>query len=233
MARTAQMVRAEPAPSRTEQQTPSQAFAPPISSTYWSRHLDSTSLGGRLTIQREHLGLKQEEVAARIGVARTAYSQYETRIVVPSLAKIIKLAEALETTPEWIAFGVGERVSMPELAYDIPSKGWVQVNVCALNPQWVKQHLPDIDQKTLCAVRLPNSVGGLDADDIAIVQREVKITDKRQEFLYVMGADVLVGDLKRVKEGIEVFIEKSSETVNARNVKVLGRMVGHMALSIA
>lgn len=230
MARAAERVRAEPAPQRTETQAPTPAFPHQISSTYWSRHMDTTTLGGRMTIQREHLGLRQDQVAELIGVARTAYSQYETRTVVPNLAKIIALAEALQTTPEWLAFGVGERSSMPELTYDVPSKSWTQVNVCALNPQWLKQHLPNIDLKTLCTVRLPDAVAGMNADDIAIVQRDVKVTDKRQEFLYVMGADILVGDLQRTKEGIEVFMGKASEKVHPRNLKVLGLVVGHISL---
>lgn len=230
MARAAERIRAEPAPQAIETPAPTPAFAHQISSTFWSRHMDASTPGGRMTIQREHLGLRQDEVAAMIGVARTAYSQYETRIVVPTVAKFQLLAVALQTTPEWLAFGVGERSSMPELTYDIPSKSWSQVNVCALNPHWLKQHLPNIDLKTLCTVRLPDAVAGMNADDIAIVQREVKITDKREEFLYVMGVNILVGELRRTKEGIEVFMEDTSETVNPRNIKMLGRMVGHIAL---
>lgn len=52
---------------------------------------------------REYLNLSQEEVARKIGVSQSAYSQYETAEK-PRKATRIKVAEALGVKPELLDF---------------------------------------------------------------------------------------------------------------------------------
>jgi transcriptional regulator with XRE-family HTH domain len=59
-----------------------------------------TEIGDRLRSRREYLGLTQQDVAARLGVSRVAYTQYETGrnemavTDLPRLGVILKVAPA-------------------------------------------------------------------------------------------------------------------------------------------
>ena len=56
-------------------------------------------LGKRLRAQRAALGLKQDELAARLFVTRQTISNYERGLSEPDLDMLRRLAEALETEP--------------------------------------------------------------------------------------------------------------------------------------
>jgi putative transcriptional regulator len=50
--------------------------------------------------QRLKIGLKQSEVAQRLGIAESSYQNYERGRVNPSVQRAIELAKALECTVE-------------------------------------------------------------------------------------------------------------------------------------
>lgn len=54
----------------------------------------------RLKEQRISLGLKQREVAERIGISQSEYQAYEADKRVPNARFAIRFADALETTVE-------------------------------------------------------------------------------------------------------------------------------------
>ena len=56
-------------------------------------------LGKRLRARRAALGLKQDELAARLFVTRQTISNYERGLSEPDLDMLRRLAEALETEP--------------------------------------------------------------------------------------------------------------------------------------
>lgn len=49
---------------------------------------------------REHLGLTQEQVAAKVGVSRQAYTQMEAKGARPRRITLLKIAAALDVQPE-------------------------------------------------------------------------------------------------------------------------------------
>lgn len=61
-------------------------------------HLPETTLGGRLRRAREAAGLTREEVAVRSGLGFQSISSYELGRVTPSLASLVAVAEACNTT---------------------------------------------------------------------------------------------------------------------------------------
>lgn len=67
--------------------------------------LDYSFIGKRIAQRRKELGLKQSEVCERAGINDKYLSCIERSTSIPSLEVIIRLALALDTTPD--AFLVG------------------------------------------------------------------------------------------------------------------------------
>jgi DNA-binding XRE family transcriptional regulator len=66
---------------------------------------DSTSVGGRLRLTREVLGLTQAEFADYCDIARNTYNQYEQGRNVPQLQLAIRLSDTFHLTLDWIYRG--------------------------------------------------------------------------------------------------------------------------------
>lgn len=68
------------------------------------------SIGARIRGLREGMGINQSELARKAKVNQTTLSRYELDIVPnPRAPILLKLAAALETTPEYILNGHGPR----------------------------------------------------------------------------------------------------------------------------
>ena len=62
--------------------------------------LDYAEIGKRIARRRKELGLKQAEVCARAGINDKYLSCIERATSIPSLDVVIRLAHALDTTPD-------------------------------------------------------------------------------------------------------------------------------------
>ena len=67
--------------------------------------LDYSQIGKRLAQRRKELGLKQTEVCERAGINDKYLSCIERATSIPSLEVIMKLALALDTTPDTFLTG--------------------------------------------------------------------------------------------------------------------------------
>ena len=67
--------------------------------------LDYSMIGKRIARRRKQLGLKQAEVEALAGIGDKDLSNIERAVSIPSIEVIMRLAVALDTTPD--AFLVG------------------------------------------------------------------------------------------------------------------------------
>ena len=65
-----------------------------------SRLLASEEIGKRIARRRKELGLKQVEVCERAGINDKYLSSIERAVSIPSLEVVIRLALALDTTPD-------------------------------------------------------------------------------------------------------------------------------------
>lgn len=61
--------------------------------------------GGRIKERRQQLGLKQNQLARKIDIAATNISMWESGTTSPKGENLIRLANALKVTPEWILYG--------------------------------------------------------------------------------------------------------------------------------
>ena len=67
--------------------------------------LDYTQIGKRIARRRKELGLKQVEVCYRAGINDNYLSAIERATSIPSLEVVMKLALALDTTPDTFLTG--------------------------------------------------------------------------------------------------------------------------------
>ena len=67
--------------------------------------LDYSQIGKRIAQRRKELGLKQVEVCERAGINDKYLSCIERATSIPSLEVVMKLALALETTPDTFLIG--------------------------------------------------------------------------------------------------------------------------------
>lgn len=79
------------------------------------------SLGARMRALRQARGMSQIELAERIGRHQTAIGPYERDEYAPPRQVVERIAEALDTTPEFLLFGRDpRRTSLPLLGRLIP-----------------------------------------------------------------------------------------------------------------
>lgn len=79
---------------------------------------DPNTIGGRIRVGRDRLGISQSELGRRIGVEGTTVWRYEKNRIEPSADVLVKLAAALDCSESWIMTGAERRVDMdlrPEL----------------------------------------------------------------------------------------------------------------------
>ncbi len=67
--------------------------------------LDYTEIGKRIALRRKELGLKQAEVCERAGINDKYLSCIERATSIPSLEVVMRLALALDTTPDTFLTG--------------------------------------------------------------------------------------------------------------------------------
>lgn len=74
----------------------------------------SKEIGKRIKLLRKKKGLKQDELAAAIGLSPSAVSNYEQGTRVPKEDTLKALVEVLDSTPDYILWGI-ESSSRPIL----------------------------------------------------------------------------------------------------------------------
>lgn len=89
--------------------------------------------GERIALRREELGLRQYQVAERIGVTKTTMSKYENNINVPNSDILAKLAEVLQTSADYLCGITDEPAPHGD--------GWVRVGS---SDKWVIDMLSDL-----------------------------------------------------------------------------------------
>jgi transcriptional regulator with XRE-family HTH domain len=72
---------------------------------------DKDLIGQRIKEAREALGISQEQLAARLGIAFQSVQQWEAGKTTPRATRMRKLATVLGKTPTWLQFGVGSTSS--------------------------------------------------------------------------------------------------------------------------
>lgn len=111
------------------------------------REPDMATVGGRIAAARKASGLTMEQLAARIGVSKSAISQWERgRIDKLSAENLLKLAEALEVSPRWIWLwkdSKGKTIPMGKEAHLEPDESDLVETFKVLEPDFRDELLGD------------------------------------------------------------------------------------------
>lgn len=77
---------------------------------------DYKYIGKRISSRRRELGLKQSEVEEKAGIGYKYLSNIERGISIPSLEVILRLSDALDTTPDYFLICSDKNINNTELA---------------------------------------------------------------------------------------------------------------------
>lgn len=197
---------------------------------FWSRPADPDTIGGRLLLRRQQLGLQQVDVAARMGVARAAYSQYETNTVPPALDKIAKAAKALETSEWYLAYGIGEATRNDELDFDHRTQEWFVRRHWSLNEDWLQQRMRHVSPNDIVLVESPTPTNNVHHGEMLIVVKaNKKPWTTPDEYVFVEGGRAQVAQLQQGERGGVVIHStdgRSHRTVQDSEIDILGKVCG-------
>ena len=75
----------------------------------WNLELDYRTIGSRIARRRKNLGLTQAKVAERCEISDQDLSNIERAVSIPSTEVVMRLALALNTTPDAFLVGTARR----------------------------------------------------------------------------------------------------------------------------
>ena len=224
-----------------------------------------TTLEERLTARRMELNLSQADVAKQIKffnkkqgewkvLSRSAYCMYESGDVLPDVDKIVSLAEALQCSPEWLAFGteksatlaealgcspqwladgIEDLVTIPELEFAGVRKGFQPVRSWPMYEDWLQTQF-DVPTDALALVRVDDFANNLQPGEMAFVHRDAAPTPAGAAFVYALDGEVRVDHVTRptANGAYRIFDQdrRSHRDVPEKSVKLLGKVVGKIGV---
>lgn len=88
------------------------------------------TVGSRIKFRRRQLKLTQKDVAEYLGISASAVTQWERDATDPASDNLLKLAQVLSCSPEWIMSGEGEIDASSKMIISsvrlVPLLSWVQ-----------------------------------------------------------------------------------------------------------
>lgn len=203
------------------------------------------TMGGRMAWARIRRGLTQAEVAKKMAKSRVTITQYERDNILPPLPEIVKMADAIGTTPEYLAFGVKGAVTRGNADEEIVTVNEVVENHGVLSGDGVSYALPrqmfegkGVDPRKVRMFRLGHPEAEFDhaQDDRLILDTSVKEIDRKHD-LYLADMAGGVSVIRResfVGRKGEVKITTGSgeqHVMQAEDVPVFAAVIGKIELS--
>lgn len=85
------------------------------------------TVGSRIKEARDQKQMTQLDIAKILGISRAAIAQWENETTSPSISTVTEVAKLLETTPQWLAYGVSAE---PTIVHQTPP-GMVEIKEVA------------------------------------------------------------------------------------------------------
>lgn len=201
------------------------------------------SLTDRLIARRQELDLSQAQVAALITfwnkkqqewkpLSRSAYCMYEAGDVVPDKDKIERLAIALQSTPEWLMFGIGARTTLDEIEWDAKAGDFNTTRSWPMDEDWLRAQF-DCPGKALALVMVNDFSYNLKPGDTAFVRKDIVMPNAAGgEFVFVQDGEMRAAHVTRPTGAGPVRIYDAERRehidVEADDLTFLGKVVGLM-----
>lgn len=201
------------------------------------------NLQERLIARRQELDLSQAQVANLITfwnkksaewkpLSRSAYCMYEAGDVVPDKDKIERLAVALQSTPEWLMFGIGARTMLDEVEWDAKVDDFVTTRSWPMDEDWLRSQF-DCHGTVLALVRVNDYSYNLKPGDTAFVRTDVKEPNPiGGEFIFILDGEMQVAHVTHPSADGPYRIydadRRDHVEVEAEELAFLGKVVGLM-----
>lgn len=194
--------------------------------------------GDRMAQRRKELGLRQEDVAKQVrsrrkdgttvSMSRSGYCMYEQDSVAHEVKKIALIAQVLQTTPEWLAYGVSDRDSVEQVEFN--DGRFEVVRKCRLDDEWLYTSF-EVEPSELALWVATNACVSIEIDDIAVVRKNTRPGSHPAEFVYEEGGKARIGLISRpLRNGAYILTSKDgkarSREIKKRSISFLGRVVG-------
>jgi len=217
-----------------------------------SHRLLSNSLqtpGQRMAQRRKELGLRQEDVAEKVVIrrkdgteermSRSGYCMYEQDAVTHDVKKIEKIAAVLQSTPEYIAYGVSDDNSIPQVALD--DRGdFSHVKKWRIDDEWLyEQH--EVEPSEVVLWQATNATNRVEMDDMLVVKLDTKPGSNPNEYDFVFEektrakgeveatSKAKVGVLSRPSRNGPYFLAskdgKRTRQIAEQDIAILGRVI--------
>ncbi|MEL6747000.1 MAG: helix-turn-helix domain-containing protein [Pseudomonadota bacterium] len=110
------------------------AIEQPEEQTFFDASADGDTMGGRICMARDALGLSTAQLARRLGIKSTTLAGWEMDRAEPRSNKLVMLAGVLNVSPSWLLTGQGEA---PGTALNATQIDAIKLQIAALRDQSV------------------------------------------------------------------------------------------------
>jgi transcriptional regulator with XRE-family HTH domain len=212
----------------------SNALAPDM-----ERALRGLSVGDRIALSRQRLGITQQQLSERVGKSRATVIQYEQGRLQPSLHQLEVIAQALDVAPELLAFGrqgitglnqdTARVTSVPEVELDADEQR--VVGGIGLSERLVDELKISRESARVFVLNRAASAFGLRAGDRIIVneQQELNVLDGLYAFHTGYGIEIarLVPGLSMSDKAVKLNGSSGeSHSYERSELNVIGLVVG-------
>lgn len=209
--------------------------------------MSATTVGQRIRECREAKDITQQVIGTHLKISRSAIAQWESDTTSPSLPTLVELARLINTTPEYLAFGIQDGI---RTVYRAPEhSGLHTVEFVAFEDKGAERKVGAfaIDEaylKDLSSTGKSEDLRGFIVPANGLIERfqrgdrlvvDVSVKQPRQPGVYVYwnGFDASLaqmsagmgenGPVVRILEGGQ------TSTVAVDKVQILGKVVAHWA----
>lgn len=207
--------------------------------------MTATTLGERIREAREAKDITQQAIGNHLKISRSAIAQWESNTTSPSLPTLVELSRLIDSTPEYLAFGIKDGVRTvyraPEnsglhtvdvVAFDKPEEER-KVGSFAVDDGYLRELSEDNDVASLRGFIVPanNLVEGMKRGDRVVVDTSIQQPRQAAVYLYWNGFGASLAQMAPTmgEDGPVVRLTEGGQTstTGLNKVKILGRVVAH------
>ncbi|MBL4871588.1 MAG: helix-turn-helix transcriptional regulator [Robiginitomaculum sp.] len=200
---------------------------------------DKPAFGDRVKEKRIEMDMTQEDLAKKLGVSRPTVAQWERNANPTDLPTISAVAKHLNTTAEYLAFGVrNEKIVyrtpeednmsiIKELAFSGPDES-TTLKKWAMPTDWIKDKLRT-NPEGLCVIESPTTVDKISEGDKVLCDTNDRRPSPEGLFAHWDGYGVIINQMMIIPNiGVRVFSPNSDRSYDAQldDIKLIGRIKG-------
>lgn len=198
-----------------------------------------STIGQRIKLRREELGLSQEELGKRLGYkSRSSINKIELDQRNLTQSKIKSIADALETTPSYI-MGWEETTAPTTTGIKIPVLGRVAAGIPVdaiedvLDWEEIPQSMAATGEYFGLKIKGDSMLPDIKSGDVVIVRRQEQVENGEIAIVLINGDEATAKKVKHTESGIMLIPNNpsfepmffSKAEITTKPVQIIGRVV--------